>query len=346
MSAPELTTAPGAVELAALGKRYGDAAAVDDVTLSFASGSFVAILGPSGCGKSTLLGMIGGFVPPDTGDIRIGGRSVVAMPPERRPTAMVFQTLALFPHLSTAGNIAFGMRGRGLSRAQVRARTAELLELVQLPEFGKRRISQLSGGQRQRVAIARALAVEPAVLLLDEPLSALDAQMRRSMQLELRAIQQRTGTTFVYVTHDQHEAMSMADRIVIMRSGRVEQHGSPQEIYTRPETPFVAGFLGDANVVSGDSDLAAVLRRLVPADCWAVRPEHVQLVDPGDPRAQVSGTVARATFYGQTVRYEVTAGLPDPLVVVRPGDEPVRADGERVGLVLDAERITGLPGAS
>ena len=201
-----------------------------------------------------------------------------------------------------------------------------------MSEMAGRRISQLSGGQRQRVAIARALAVEPAILLLDEPLSALDAQMRQSMQRELRSIQQRTGTTFVYVTHDQNEAVSMADRLVVMRGGRIEQQGAPQQLYARPETDFVARFLGNANVVSatvnqGHHELIDLLGANIASgsDTWAIRPESVRLVDPTDSVAQVRGVITRVTFYGQLLRYEIDIGLPDPLVAMRPIDETARA---------------------
>ncbi|MEV7004940.1 ABC transporter ATP-binding protein [Streptosporangium sp. NPDC051022] len=339
---------PQGVTLRGLRKTYGTAVAVGGVDLDIEAGRFAAILGPSGCGKSTVLGMIGGFVEPSDGDIVIGGRSIVGVPPERRPTAMVFQTLALFPHLTVAGNVAFGLRVRGVRRGVVAEQTRELLDLVRLGPLAERRISELSGGQQQRVAIARALAVEPAVLLLDEPLSALDAQLRKQMQLELRAIQQRTATTFIYVTHDQEEAMSMADQIVVMRDGAVEQAGSPLEVYTRPRTEFVARFLGDANVVSASpGDFTPIVRWLrseVPSadGQWAIRPEAVTLVDESETAAPVQGRVARATYYGATVRYEVEVGLDEPLVVVVAGEHSPWQAGAAVGVGLDPRRVVAL----
>ncbi|MEV8637302.1 ABC transporter ATP-binding protein [Streptosporangium sp. NPDC051023] len=367
---PDARPEPQGVTLRGLRKTYGTAVAVGGVDLDIEAGRFAAILGPSGCGKSTVLGMIGGFVEPTGGEILIGGRPIVGVPPERRPTAMVFQTLALFPHLTVAGNVAFGLRVRGVRGNAVAERVRELLDLVQLGPLAGRRISELSGGQQQRVAIARALAVEPAVLLLDEPLSALDAQLRKQMQIELRSIQQRTATTFVYVTHDQQEAMSMADQVVVMREGAVEQSGSPLEVYTRPRTEFVARFLGDANVISSASasasasgsgmalgsgtasvsrlgESAAIVRWLrteVPATGgrWAIRPEAVTLTDdPGDT-APIRGTVVRSTYYGATVRYEVEVGLEEPLVVVVAGEHIPWPVGAVVGVGLDPRRVVPL----
>ncbi|WP_271221456.1 ABC transporter ATP-binding protein [Streptosporangium carneum] len=343
---------PQGVTLRGLRKTYGTAVAVGGVDLDIEAGRFAAILGPSGCGKSTVLGMIGGFVEPTGGDILIGGRPVVGVPPERRPTAMVFQTLALFPHLTVAGNVAFGLRVRGVRKGAAAERTRELLDLVQLGPLAERRVSELSGGQQQRVAIARALAVEPAVLLLDEPLSALDAQLRKQMQIELRSIQQRTATTFVYVTHDQQEAMSMADQIVVMREGAVEQSGSPMDIYTRPRTEFVARFLGDANVVSATSGqgrsvpIVRWLRAEVPTagDRWAIRPEAVILTGDPEDTAPIRGTVTRVTYYGATMRYEVEVGLAEPFVVTVPGEHRPWPVDAVVGVGLDPRRVVALQG--
>jgi putative spermidine/putrescine transport system ATP-binding protein len=343
----------GAVEVVGLVKDYGSGpAAVDGVDLTIKDGSFVAILGPSGCGKSTVLGMIGGFLTPTRGEVRIGGRSVVDLPPERRPSAMVFQNLALFPHLDVAGNVAFGLRhARRMPRGERRGRVAELLDLVQLGDLARRRIAELSGGQQQRVAIARALAVEPAVLLLDEPLSALDAQMRKDMQLELRRLQQRTGTTFVYVTHDQHEAMSMADQLVVMRNGRIEQQGAPREVYDAPRNRFVARFIGDANVIDVQERrneqagrLLTWLGRQRPSrhGLWAVRPEAIALVDPAAAVGDCVGTVTQMTFFGQYVRYEVQIGLARPLVVAVHGDRAAFQIGDEAGVVIDTGRVTAV----
>ncbi|MFG1945734.1 ABC transporter ATP-binding protein [Nonomuraea sp. NPDC048826] len=344
---PDARSGPsGVVELLGVSKTYGSTTAVESVDLTFESGEFIAILGPSGCGKSTLLGILGGFIAPSAGDVRIGGRSLLGVAPERRPTAMVFQSLALFPHLSVAGNIAYGLKARGVPRNQVKQEIQRLLELVRMPGYGARRVAELSGGQRQRVAIARALAVEPQVLLLDEPLSALDAQMRKAMQLELRAIQSSLGMTFVYVTHDQHEAMSMADRIVVMGHGKVVQQGTPHEMYLKPRSVYVAEFLGDANTLSRDeiarSELGS-LRDIVGSfpdvNTFALRPEHLDLKPAGPDTGAV---VRHATFFGAHVRYELDAGIGEPLVVIRPGGETAFAPGERVEVSVSPAHVIPL----
>ena len=238
-------TAP--VTLDALSHRFGGAVALDAVSLAIAAGEYVVLLGPSGGGKTTLLNVIGGFVEPDEGRVLIGRRDVTALPPARRPTTTMFQDYALFPHMSLRDNAAFGPRMRGAGRGARRARAEEMLALVGLGDHGAKRPSEVSGGQRQRAALARALAVDPDVLLLDEPLGALDLGLRRAMQEELKAIQRRLGTTFVHVTHDQEEAMAIADRVVVMRSGRIEDHGPPARVYRRPATLFAAEFMGETN---------------------------------------------------------------------------------------------------
>jgi ABC-type Fe3+/spermidine/putrescine transport system ATPase subunit len=252
------------LELDHLVKRYGrgaDAAAVQDLSLSVEDGEFVCLLGPSGCGKTTTLRMIGGFLKPDAGDVRIDGTSVLGQPPERRPTAMVFQRYALWPHMTVWDNVAFGLQVRRRPREEIARRVGSTLELVGLPALGKRYPAQLSGGQQQRVALARALVLEPRILLLDEPLSNLDAQLRIHMRSELTAIQRRVGITTVFVTHDQEEAMSIADRIAVMNAGVLEQMDIPREIYARPETLFVATFIGTMNrldaTIDGDGFLRA-----------------------------------------------------------------------------------------
>ena len=237
------------VELRHLTKRYNAFTAVADVSLDIRGGEFLTLLGPSGCGKTTLLRTIGGFETPDAGTIHLDGADVTAQPPQRRDVNQVFQSYALFPHLSVADNIAFGLRVRRLPRAEVRRRTAAAVELVSLAGMEGRKPHQLSGGQRQRVALARALVCEPKVLLLDEPLAALDAKLRRSMQVELKRLKARVGITFVFVTHDQEEALTMSDRVAVMNAGRIEQLGTPAEVYHRPATAFVAGFLGQANLL-------------------------------------------------------------------------------------------------
>ncbi|HWC31571.1 MAG TPA: spermidine/putrescine ABC transporter ATP-binding protein, partial [Actinomycetota bacterium] len=229
-------------------KRFDDVVAVDAVSLEIAQGSFFALLGPSGCGKTTTLRMIGGFEEPTSGTILLGDRDVTGLPPYRRDVNTVFQSYALFPHLSIFDNVAFGLRRKGVRGDSLRDRGGEALELVALSGLEKRKPRQLSGGQQQRVALARALVNRPRVLLLDEPLGALDMKLRKQMQLELKRIQHEVGITFVHVTHDQEEAMTMADRIAVMSEGRIEQLGAPHELYERPETAFVAGFLGVSNL--------------------------------------------------------------------------------------------------
>jgi spermidine/putrescine transport system ATP-binding protein len=231
--------------------RFGDFVAVKDVTLKIAGGEFFSILGPSGCGKTTILRTVSGFLEPTAGKVRIAGRDMTGVGPNKRPTALIFQNLALFPLMSVADNIGYGLRVRGVSTKERRRKADELLALVALPGTGDKAVSELSGGQKQRVAIARALAVEPQVLLLDEPLSALDLRLRQHMRAELRAIQKRVGITFIYITHDQGEALTMSDRVAVMNHGVVEQVGDGHAIYDSPATPFVAGFVGENNGVAG-----------------------------------------------------------------------------------------------
>jgi spermidine/putrescine transport system ATP-binding protein len=241
----------GQVELQNLTVQYDGFTAISEISLNINQGEFFSFLGPSGCGKTTVLRSIAGFVEPASGVVRIGGRDMRGVGPNRRPTALVFQSLALFPTMSVAENIEYGLRVRRVDKSARRARTAELLELVALPDKSNSRIDKLSGGQRQRVAIARALAVEPSVLLLDEPLSALDLKLRQHMRKELRAIQQKVGTTFVYITHDQGEALALSDRIAVMQAGRVAQVGAGHTVYQRPESAFVAAFMGETNALPG-----------------------------------------------------------------------------------------------
>ena len=231
--------------------RFGDFTAVRDVSFKIRGGEFFSILGPSGCGKTTILRTLSGFQTPTSGTVRIGGRDMTGVGPNQRPTALIFQNLALFPLMSVADNIGYGLRVRGIGARERRSKADDLLKLVALPGIGDKRISELSGGQKQRVAIARALAVEPQVLLLDEPLSALDLRLRQHMRAELRAIQRRVGVTFVYITHDQGEALTMSDRVAVMNQGVVEQIGDGPTIYDRPTTPFVASFVGENNGISG-----------------------------------------------------------------------------------------------
>src|SRR5918997_1328378 len=244
------------VRLERVTKAFKDTVAVDDVSLTIEQGEFFSLLGPSGCGKTTTLRMIGGFEEPSKGSIYLGGTEVTGLPPYKRDVNTVFQSYALFPHLNVYENVAYGLKRRKIGSDDIKRRVDEMLELVDLPAFGSRRITQMSGGQQQRVALARALVNRPQVLLLDEPLGALDLKLRKQMQLELKRIQKEVGITFIYVTHDQEEAMTMSDRIAVMNGGRFEQLGDPESLYERPETRFVAGFLGVSNLLPGHVEAA------------------------------------------------------------------------------------------
>jgi spermidine/putrescine transport system ATP-binding protein len=305
-------------------KRFGDFVAVDDVSFSIERGEFFSMLGPSGCGKTTMLRMIAGFEALSTGRLAIDGRDMADVPPYRRPVNTVFQNYALFPHLTVFENVAFGPRIKGLDGTALERRVSGMLDVVRLGELAKRRPAQLSGGQRQRVALARALVNDPSALLLDEPLSALDLELRRQMQLELKRIQREVGITFVFVTHDQEEALTMSDRIAVMRAGRLEQLGLPEEIYDAPSTPFVARFIGIANLLPGRVERGGP-RPSVRLDCdtvleanggshtfetgaralCMVRPERLNLY-PGGLPAGMDGlrvTVATLVFQGPVLRY-------------------------------------------
>ncbi|MCC6467548.1 MAG: ABC transporter ATP-binding protein [Alphaproteobacteria bacterium] len=239
------------LELIDVVKKFGDFTAVHGVTVTMPQGEFFSFLGPSGCGKTTILRMISGFIDPSAGVIRLGGRDLNGIGPNKRPTALIFQNLALFPLMSVADNIGYGLMVRGVGKTERRQVVDRMLELIALKGYGDKRIDELSGGQKQRVAIARALAVEPKVLLLDEPLSALDLKLRQHMRQELRALQRRTGVTFIYITHDQGEALAMSDRVAVMSQGRIEQIGTSTEIYNSPQTAFVAAFVGENNAIGG-----------------------------------------------------------------------------------------------
>jgi putative spermidine/putrescine transport system ATP-binding protein len=272
--------------------------AVDGVDLSIDAGEFFTLLGPSGSGKTTVLRMIGGFTLPTAGQVLIGGQDVSQMPPYARPVNTVFQDYALFPHMSVRDNVAYPLMLRKVPRSQREAKAEELLALVQLPGVGARRPAQLSGGQRQRVALARALISEPRLLLLDEPLGALDLKLREQMQVELKALQRRLGITFLFITHDQHEALSMSDRIGVFNRGRLEQVGTPQQIYDTPASRFVAQFVGAANVLQGD-----VAQRLTGQACAMLRPERVRLGAAEGARAQ--GRLAQVQYFGSFTRLKV-----------------------------------------
>ena len=260
------------LEIQNVSRRFGDFTAVDQVSIAIEAGEFFTLLGPSGCGKTTLLRMIAGFIAPDGGDIAIGGKSMRDVVPNRRPVNMVFQQLALFPMMSVGENVAFGLARRGMGRAERVKRSNSMLERVGLGNAADKRVDALSGGQRQRVAIARSLVLEPTLLLLDEPLGALDLKLREHMKIELKQLQASFGTTFVYITHDQSEALVLSDHVGVMNHGRFEQLGTPQDLYYRPQTPFVAGFVGANNRIVGRAINAhGAIAEIATKDGWVVR---------------------------------------------------------------------------
>ena len=270
------------LEVDSLVKRFADYSAVDDLSFSVERGSFFSILGPSGCGKTTLLRMIAGFIAPDSGDIRIGGKSMQAVAPNRRPVNMVFQQLALFPMMSVGENVAFGLARRGMAKEERSRRAAAMLERVSLGAAAHKRVDELSGGQRQRVAIARSLVLEPTLLLLDEPLGALDLKLREHMKIELKQLQAAFGTTFVYITHDQSEALVLSDHVAVMNRGRFEQRGTPQDLYYEPATAFVAGFVGANNRIAGHvTGSSGDIAEVATAQGWQVRARKSGAVAPG-----------------------------------------------------------------
>ena len=346
------------VELRSVSKRFGDLVAVDDLSLELAGGEFFTLLGPSGCGKTTTLRMVAGFEQPSEGEIRIEGADVAGLPPHRRPTNTVFQSYALFPHLSVENNVAFGLKRKRVPRGEIGSRVAAELERVGLSAEAKRRPAQLSGGMQQRVALARALVNLPKVLLLDEPLGALDLKLRKGLQVELKRIQREVGITFVYVTHDQEEALTMSDRIAVMNRGRVEQVGTPEEVYDRPATTFVAGFIGVSNLmpatVSSPGEVRLDQGTTVGADtsalqpgerCHAVvRPEKLQIepLEAGMTASanglpQVDGTVESSIYLGTATQIVVDLGEGVRMTVLCPNaseSERRRLPGGGVRVVL------------
>ena len=363
MSAPP--EAPPEIRLVELSKDFRDVRAVDHVSLDIRAGEFFSLLGPSGCGKTTTLRMIGGFELPSRGRIELRGVDVTTAAPDKRPVNMVFQHYALFPHLDVAGNVAFGLRRRHVGRNEIARRVGEALELVRLPGYERRRPNQLSGGQQQRVALARALVNRPTVLLLDEPLGALDLKLRRQLQVELKRIQTEVGITFVYVTHDQEEALTMSDRIAVMNSGRVEQLGTPEELYERPATRFVADFIGTTNLMTGTVSAVesgeAVLRldsgdacRVVSEGLavgrrveLSVRPEAVGLVPVGSHGA-IPATVDQVAYLGTAVQYRVrtAGGLAISALVPKTGPRlPVGSEVALSWAADDALVLAGRPEA-
>ena len=310
----------------------GRVMAVDAVTLDIAAGEFFSLLGPSGCGKTTSLRMIAGFEHPDSGRVHVGGRDITDLPVHRRDMGMVFQSYALFPHRTVAENVAFGLRMREVPKPEIERRVAAALAQVALTGFETRNPGQLSGGQQQRVALARALVVEPPVLLCDEPLGALDRKLRQQMQFELKELQKRLGVTLVFVTHDQEEALAMSDRIAVMNGGRVEQVGTPTEIYERPRTRFVADFIGEINILQEGGRLRAL------------RPEKIRLV--AAEGARLSGTVETSNYLGGStlLRVRPTTG---PSMLVREthaGERASRAPGDAVGLAWNDGDAVALEG--
>ena len=361
------------VTIAGVGKSFGKVAAVRDVSLDVRAGEFLSLLGPSGSGKTTLLMMIAGFEMPDGGTIRIGARDVTQVPPNKRDVGMVFQKYALFPHMTVADNIAFPLKMRKVARAEIARRAAEALALVRLDGYGARMPAQLSGGQQQRVAVARALVFEPPVLLMDEPLGALDKKLREQMQIEIKRIQEQLGVTVVYVTHDQEEAMTMSDRVAAMNEGGLAQIGTPGDLYLRPNSAFVADFIGKMNFVEaeylGSDDAHAVVRlgerttlhtprglngsaALLAAGApvrLAVRPERLRLAARGaGGDGAIPGTVEEAIFVGSfrvfLVGLDGRAG--EPVHVQSPADtaQAAFAKGDPIDLVLDGAAVHLFPG--
>ena len=316
--AGRLSTSAGvAIRLRGLRKEFGSVVAVDGVDLDVLDGEFLTLLGPSGSGKTTVLRMIAGFELPSAGHIELGGVDVTNRPPFDRDVNTVFQDYALFPHMSVHDNVEYGLRVRKVERAERRRRVAEALERVRLDGYGDRRPSELSGGQRQRVALARALVNRPKVLLLDEPLGALDLKLREQMQVELKSIQRDVGITFVFVTHDQQEALTMSDRIAVFHAGQIEQIGSPAQVYERPQTEFVAGFVGTSNLLVGEAARAVLGRDGI----WSIRPEKISLVEPGHaPTVGVRsapGVVREVVYVGDVTRFVVDLDAGGQLVALQ-----------------------------
>lgn len=356
----------GDLKLTRVTKSFGDFTAVDDLTLTIPEGSFFALLGPSGCGKTTTLRMIAGLEEPTAGSIHIGTTDITTKKPYQRPVNTVFQNYALFPHLSIFENVAFGLRRRGVK--EVKEQVEKVLKLVELPHLSERKPTQLSGGQQQRIALARAIVNRPALLLLDEPLGALDLKLRRQMQIELKWIQTEVGLTFVHVTHDQEEAMTMADTIAVMNEGRIEQMGSPAELYESPRTAFVANFLGQSNlirgeVVSSDADQSivevhgqkvAILktrnRAAGKSILVGIRPEKIRISLPSDPctgNVLIGGIVSDVSFVGVSTQYVVEMPWKQDLMVFEQNDggTPTLRPGDLVSLSWNPPFTFGLDGS-
>ena len=344
----------GQIKLSSVTKTFGETVAVNDISLQIDGGEFFSLLGPSGCGKTTTLRIVGGFAFPNAGEVFINGKLMAETPPYRRPVNTVFQNYALFPHKTVAQNIAFGLQMKKVSKADISAAVERTLDMIQLPGYGERKPNELSGGERQRVALARALINEPTILLLDEPLSALDLKLRKQMQLELKELQRKVGITFVYVTHDQGEALALSDRIAVMNEGKILQVGTPSEIYDAPQNRFVADFIGTSNffdgiLISTDGEFAQVEANFdqsikfvcqhsetIPvstAVTIVVRPERLLIsAEPNwDTQNILSGTIQDASYLGTTVQYTVQTDCPNPIIVNQQWqgkDSPYQAENE------------------
>ncbi|MGH2674860.1 MAG: ABC transporter ATP-binding protein [Actinomycetota bacterium] len=338
---PDAGQAP-AVRFEGVTKRFGDVVAVDGVDLEVRPGVFFSMLGPSGSGKTTCLRMIAGFEIPTEGRIELKGQDVTLAPPYDRDVNTVFQDYALFPHMTVGQNVEYGLMVRRVSPAQRRARASDALRLVRLDGFEGRKPSQLSGGQRQRVALARALVNQPSVLLLDEPLGALDLKLRQQMQIELKSIQQRVGLTFIYVTHDQEEALNMSDRLAVLNQGRIEQVGTPADVYEQPSTSFVAGFVGVSNVLEGEAARSVVGE----AVAFTIRPEKIRMLEPdersGPGEIGAPGVVSDVVYLGAHTRYTIELDAGGELVVLQQNlatssMQAVHMEGRRVLLVWDRQ---------
>jgi putative spermidine/putrescine transport system ATP-binding protein len=338
-----------AIKFDQVSRHFGEVKAVDQVTLEIRDGEFFSMLGPSGSGKTTCLRMIAGFDKPTSGKIYLYGQDVSELPPYERDVNTVFQDYALFPHMTIDDNVAYGLMIKGVPKAERIKRVAEMLELVRLPGFGQRRPSQLSGGQRQRVALARALINHPKVLLLDEPLGALDLKLRQQMQVELKSIQQRVGITFIFVTHDQEEALTMSDRIAVFNEGRIIQVGTPSEIYEKPASPFVAGFVGTSNLVSGE----AAKRITGSEQMFSIRPEKIHLGSNNGATDKdmisVDGVVRDVVYLGLFTRYLVEIEGGTDLVVVEQNLKTTSMDvlsakGQKVRLHWNKDHISRVGG--
>jgi putative spermidine/putrescine transport system ATP-binding protein len=316
---PGAATDAADIRLKGLSKRYGDVVAVASLDLEIARNEFFTLLGPSGSGKTTTLRMIAGFEEPDTGTVELGGRDVTPLPPYDREVNTVFQDYALFPHMTVGENVAYGLRVQGVPEPERRSRTTEALEMVRMPAYESRKPSELSGGQRQRIALARAIVNRPRVLLLDEPLGALDLKLREQMQVELKTIKQEVGITFVYVTHDQEEALTMSDRIAVFNEGRIEQVGSPADIYEHPQNPFVAGFVGVSNVLERGGSR------------FTIRPEKISILDNGatpDGFTVESGRIKDVSYAGMITRFLVELDEGGQLQIVRQNLETTSAEDQ------------------